>query len=78
MDLEGLVTSELPRHRDHGTQTCQREGKISVLLGQVGLIADSPDERADVEHMLGLPTRSVKFNVRFREQLVEVPDTHAK
>ena len=62
-----LATSELRRYRNHGTQTCEREGKTSVLLGQVGLIADSPDERADVEHMLGLPTRSVKFNDRFRE-----------
>ena len=33
-----------------------------VLLGQVGLIADSLDDRDDVEHMLGFPTRSVKFN----------------
>ena len=38
------------------------------MFGQVGLIADSSDERADVEHMLGLPTRSVKFNVGFREE----------
>ena len=60
-----LVTSELPRHRHHGTQTCGREGKTSVLLRQVGLIADSTDERADLEHMLGFPTRSVKFNVGF-------------
>jgi hypothetical protein len=58
-----LATSELWRHRNHGTQTCEREGKTSVLLGQVGLIAASPDERADLEHMLGFPTRSVKFNV---------------
>ena len=61
-----LVTSELPHHRHHGTQTCQRKGKISVLLGQVGLIADIPDDRDDVEHMLGFPTRSVKFNDRYR------------
>ena len=62
-----LVTSELPRHRHHGTQTCGREGKTSVLLRQVGLIADSTDERADLEHMLSFPTRSVKFNDRIRE-----------
>ena len=37
--------------------------EILVLLGQVRLIVDSPDERADAEHMLGFPTRSVKFNV---------------
>ena len=36
--------------------------KTSVLLRKVGLIADSPDERSDVEPMLGFPTRSVKFN----------------
>ena len=65
MDSGGLVTSELRRHRNHGTQTCEREGKTSVLLRQVGLIADTPDERADVEHLKGFPTRSVKFNVPF-------------
>ena len=64
-----LVTSELPRHRHHGTQTCGREGKTSVLLRQVGLIADSTDERADLEHMLGFPTRSVKFNGPFTTQV---------
>jgi hypothetical protein len=46
--------------------------KISVLLGQVGLIADTPDERADVEHMLGFPTRSVKFNERYSAHRVSL------
>ncbi len=54
-----LAASEWPRHTNHGTQTREREVKYSVLLGQVGLIADSPDERVGAEHMLGLPTRSV-------------------
>jgi hypothetical protein len=53
-----LVTSELPCHRHHGTQTCQRKGKILVLLGQVGLIADIPDDRDDVEHMLGFISKA--------------------
>ncbi len=57
--LRGLATSELQRHTNHGTQTREWERKYSVLLGQVGPIADSPDERVDAEHMLGLPTRSV-------------------
>ena len=61
----GLAASELPRHTNHGTQTREWERKYLVLLGQVGLIADSLDERADVEHMLGFPTRSVKFNGGF-------------
>ena len=60
----GLAASELPRHTNHGTQTREREGKTSVLLRQVGLIDDTPDERADAEHILGFPTRSVKFNGR--------------
>ena len=59
----GLAASELPRHTNHGTQTREWERKYLVLLGQVGLIADSLGERADAEHILGLPTRSVKFNV---------------
>ena len=72
MDSGGLVTLELRRHRNHGTQTCEREGKTSVLLRQVGLIADTPDERADVEHMLGFPTRSVKFNERYSAHRVSL------
>ena len=73
MDSGGLVTSEMPRHTNHGTQTRESERKYSVLLGQVGLIAESPDERAGAEHILGFPTRSVKFNDPIMTQLAILP-----
>ena len=69
-----LTTSELRRHRNHGTQTCEREGKTSVLLGQVGLIADSPDERADVEHMQAYPREALSSTTLFADS-VRAPGT---